>query len=211
MSQASRNRVAPDLRTLLERFPAVPIFAAFDVQPGRWADLSTVARWGVVDVISIGHDDTPVALRKRFRSATARALKALLQTTLPVDTPGHVRAIVEAAAETAAVAGNARYMARALNVSRRTLLRWTERAGVSPPRRLLAWMRILLAAELLDDPGRTVGSVARACGYSDDSGLRAVMRQFVRATPTELRRIGAVEYAARTFIRELAQLRHGDP
>ena len=57
----------------------------------------------------------------------------------------------------------------------RTVLRWAERAGLPAPRRMLAWMRILLAAVLLDDPGRTVLSVAHACGYSSDSSLRRAM------------------------------------
>src|SRR3712207_9332148 len=76
------------------------------------------------------------------------------------------RSIVDAAAEVVAVGGHGRDLARSLQLSRRTLLRWCERAELPPPRKLLAWMRILLACELLDDPGRTVLSVAHACGYS---------------------------------------------
>ena len=82
-------------------------------------------------------------------------------------------------------------LARQLRLSRRTLLRWCKRAELPPPRKLLAWMRILLAAELLDDPGRTVLTVAHACGYASDSGLRRVTQKFVGASPSELRRRGA--------------------
>ena len=64
-------------------------------------------------------------------------------------------------------------------------------------------MRILQAAALLDDPGRTVFSVARACGYSSDSGLRRVTMKFLNASPTQMRRRGAFAGASKGFLAEL--------
>ena len=98
-------------------------------------------------------------------------------------------------------------LARRLKISRRTLLRWSERAGLPPPRRLLAWMRVLLACELLDDPGRSVSSVARIAGYASDGGLRRVMQNFLRASPTELRQRGAVKTAVAAFVKEMNESR----
>lgn len=60
------------------------------------------------------------------------------------------------AAETAATGGQAEDLAHVLSVTRRTLLRWSEQAGLPPPRRLMAWMRILLAAAMLDEPGLSI-------------------------------------------------------
>ncbi|MBV9110730.1 MAG: AraC family transcriptional regulator, partial [Gemmatimonadetes bacterium] len=92
-------------------------------------------------------------------------------------------------------------------LSERTVLRWTERAALPPPRRLMAWMRILLAASLLDDPGRTVLSVAYACGYSSDSSLRRAMQDFLDTVPTVLRREGAFSRASHTFLEELVDVK----
>ncbi len=200
-----RSGPSPSLKSLLVEFPSTAVFAALDVKPERAEDLRTLGKWGVVQVISIAHDDTPQAMVQRFRSAQGRPLKALLEQVLPPDTPGRARAIVDAAAEVVAVGGHGRDLARQLRLSRRTLLRWCERAELPPPRKLLAWMRILLAAELLDDPGRTVLSVAHACGYSSDSGLRRVTQKFVGASPTELRRRGAFARSARVFVEVLAR------
>jgi AraC-like DNA-binding protein len=149
----------------------------------------------------------PGALVQRFRQSQGRPLKALLEQVLPPDTPGRARAIVDAAAEVVAVGGHGRDLAKALQLSRRTLLRWCERAELPPPRKLLAWMRILLACELLDDPGRTVLSVAHACGYSSDSGLRRVTQKFVGSSPTELRRRGAFARASKVFLEALSKYR----
>jgi hypothetical protein len=54
----------------------------------------------------------------------------------------------------------------------RTLLAW----GVSD---LLAWMRLFLAAALLERTDRTTGSVAAACGYATKHALRRAMRELL--------------------------------
>ncbi len=68
-------------------------------------------------------------------------------------------------------------------------------------------MRILLASSLLDDPGRTVRSVACACGYASDSSLRRAMQDFLGMVPTALRSAGALDTAAAAFTRELSDRR----
>lgn len=204
-ARAERGGPAPELRALLVEFPSTPVFAAMEITTDRFEDLRTLGKWGVVQVISTAHDDTPRALEHRFRAAQGRPLKSLLEQVLPTETTGRARAIINAAAEIVVVGGHGSDLARALRLSRRTLLRWCERAELPPPRKLLAWMRILLAAELLDDPGRSVLSVANACGYSSDSGLRRVTQKFVGANPTELRQRGAFARASRSFLEILGK------
>lgn len=195
--------ISAGLNELMLQFPSIPILAALVVNAGRSEDLVRLGTQGIVEIIAIGHDDTPEALRRRFRNAQGRPLKALLEQVLPEQLPGRGRAILDAAAHTVSAGGHARDLAASLRLSRRTLLRWTDRSALPAPRRLLAWMRILLAAALLDDPGRTVYSVARACGYSSDSGLRRVTMKFVSASPTEMRKRGAFAAASKGFIRAM--------
>ena len=207
---SERSGPSPALRSLLVEFPSSAIFAALRVTPARFDDLRTMGKWGVVQVISLEHDDSNLALLQRFRQSHGRPLRALLEQVLPPETPGRARAIVDAAAEVVAMGGHGRDLAKALYLSRRTLLRWCERAELPPPRKLLAWMRILLAAELLDDPGRTVLSVAHACGYSSDSGLRRVTQKFLGASPTTLREKGAFVRASTAFLKVLSKYRKGN-
>lgn len=201
---------SPKLRGLLMEFPSMAVLAAMEVRPERFDDLRTLGKWGVVQVISLGHDDTPHSIAQRLRAARGRPLLALLEQVLPADTPGRARAILEAAVEVVSVGGHGRDLARSLHLSRRTLLRWSSRAGLPAPRKLLAWMRVLLAAELLDDPGRSVLSVAHICGYSSDSGLRRITQKFLDASPTELRRRGAFGHAAQRFVELLAETRRAE-
>lgn len=195
------------LHHLLRAFPSTPVIATFEASPERHELLRTLGRWGVVQVITPGHDDTAEGIRRRLMRARSRPMRALLESVLPPETSGRARAILDAAADIVTVGAQGQDLADALNLSRRTLLRWTERAGLPPSRRLLAWMRILLACELLDDPGRPIFGVARAAGYASDSGLRRVTQTFLGASPTELRRRGAVRTAAPAFAAALEESR----
>jgi AraC-like DNA-binding protein len=204
-----KAELAPSLRALLSEFPSLAVLAALEVRPDRFDDLRTLGRWGVVQVISIDHDDTPFSISQRLRGARGRPLRALLEEVLPPETSGRARAILEAATDVVTVGDHGRDLATSLHLSRRTLLRWCQRAGLPAPRRLLAWMRILLACELLDDPGRTVLSVAHTCGYSSDSGLRRITQKFLGSSPTDLREQGAFRHAAAAFVEVLNEERRG--
>jgi AraC-like DNA-binding protein len=196
----NKRELSVALRTLLAEYPSTAVLAALEVRPERFDDLRTLGRWGVVQVISLDHDDTPFSIARRLKAARGRPLRALLEEVLPPETTGRARAILEAATDIVTLGEHGRDLAGALHLSRRTLLRWCQRSALPAPRRLLAWMRILLACELLDDPGRTVLSVAHTCGYSSDSGLRRITQKFLNASPTELRDRGAFRVAAAAFV-----------
>lgn len=197
---------SPRLEALLQAMPSATVVAAFAVTPQTARYVETLARWGVADVIDVGREDTPVALRRRLRLVQGRLTSRLLERALPRSTPTRTRTLLAVAADTAAVGGGSAELAQALGVTERTVLRWCQRADLPQPRRLLAWLRILLAADMLDDPGRTLAAVARACGYSSDTALRNTLRTFLNASPTELRG-RAFRTAAGAFSRELFELR----
>jgi AraC-like DNA-binding protein len=199
--------LSPQLRALLWEFPSATVLAAMELRTGRSHDVRTLGEWGVTDIISIGEEDTHEAISRRLRGAQGRPLQNLLQRCLPSSMSGRARTLLMTAAEVVSMGGRGRDLARSLHLSERTVLRWSERSGLPPPRRLMAWMRILLAASLLDDPGRTVLSVAFACGYSSDSSLRRAMQDFLGTIPTTLRREGAFSRASRLFLEELTDVR----
>jgi AraC-like DNA-binding protein len=200
-------QLSPELRALLWEFPSATVLAALPIIPGRSRDIRTLGEWGVTDLIALDEDDTPQSIARRLRAAQGRPLQLLLERSLPTNTSGRARTLMMNAAEVVATGGRAKELARTLHLSERTVLRWADRAGLPPPRRLMAWMRILLAASLLDDPGRTVLSVAYACGYASDSSLRRAMQDFIGTIPTTLRREGAFARASKLFHRELTEMR----
>ncbi|HET6762440.1 MAG TPA: helix-turn-helix domain-containing protein [Longimicrobiaceae bacterium] len=206
-SYGSEAELAPELRSLLWEFPSATVIAALEVKPGRIRDLRTLGEWGVKEVIALDEEDTLEAISRRLRSAQGRPLQSLLERSLPSTLSGRARTLLMAAAEVVAEGGHGRDLAASLRLSERTLLRWAEQADLPPPRRVLAWMRVLLACELLDDPSQTVLSVAYTCGYASDSSLRRAVQEFTGVLLTELRKQGAFATASRKFLQELSATR----
>lgn len=203
----SEAELAPELRSLLWEFPSATVIAALEVKRGRIRDLRTLGEWGVKEVIALDEEDTLEAIARRLRSAQGRPLQSLLERSLPATLSGRARTLLMAAAEVVAEGGHGRDLAASLRLSERTLLRWAEQADLPPPRRILAWMRVLLACELLDDPSQTVLSVAYTCGYASDSSLRRAVQEFTGVLLTKLRQQGAFSTAAQIFLKELADAR----
>jgi AraC-like DNA-binding protein len=197
---------APRLLNLLNDVRSAILVAAFPIGAGTLRHLERMVRAGLADVVDVGREDTPAALRQRLIAVRRRSVAKLLDRALPRSTPSRTRALLSAAAETAAAGEGAAEFAAALGATERTVLRWCRRADLPHPRRLLAWLRVLLAADMLDDPGRPLSVIARACGYSGDAALRNALRSFLGSPPGALRG-HAFSAAASAFARELFALR----
>jgi AraC-like DNA-binding protein len=81
-------------------------------------------------------------------------------------------------------------------------------AGLPPPRRLLGWIRVLLALSLLEEAHRTVLNVALVCGYTDNSSLKRAVENFTGSAVLNSIRDQTFEAAFDGFAAELRQLRH---
>ncbi len=201
--------LSPALHAFLLDFPSTTVLAALDVRPEDFRHLLTLGAWGIADLICLEQDATAEAIGQLLLSVSGMRLRALLEELLPPTTPGRARSILLIAADAVSSGGHATDLADALGVTRRTLLRWCEDAGLPAPRRIMTWMRILLAAEMLDEPGRTVASIAFACGYASDTALRTTLTMQLGKTPKALRQEGAFMAASQAFLHELRSVRHG--
>jgi AraC-like DNA-binding protein len=82
-------------------------------------------------------------------------------------------------------------LAHEVGVSRATLARrFSELVGEPPMSYLTGW-RLMLAADLLREPGATVGSVAREVGYASPFALSAAFKRERGVSPHEHRRRAA--------------------
>ncbi|HEU4559123.1 MAG TPA: helix-turn-helix domain-containing protein [Longimicrobium sp.] len=197
----------PRLHDLLRRFPSLTVVAAFSLESQTVGDVAMLLEWGVAEVVDTGPEATPRALHARLRQAHARPLKRRLERALGSNVGGDTRNLLLGAAEVAVEGGSAPELAAVLDVAPRTLTERCLRADLPPPRQVQAWMRILLACMLLDDPGRTVYAAAEACGYSTDRSLRRAVGEFVGSGASELRRGGAFDQAAKALNTVLFKLR----
>jgi AraC-like DNA-binding protein len=194
---------SPELRGFLTDFAWIPVVAA--VPPGRGtAELHlTLRRWGVSELLVREVEDTPAGIASAIRFAQGKELQGVLEGILPAAMPGRVRRLLFAAARAVSAGGHSPDLAAVLGVNETTVIRRCEQLRLPTPRRIMAWMRILLAARLLDEESRTAQSVAYACGYATEAGLRRVVQNCVGLGITELRRQGALRTAAKVFLAEL--------
>lgn len=189
----------PRLRELLRRFPSVPVVAAMELRPELAPEVSMLVEWGISEVVSLKHETMPRAMGRRLEQAHARPFKRALVRTFDPFLNSDARRILMAAAEVAADGGQAPELATRLRVTPRTLTERCTRAELPAPRSVQAWMRVLLACMLLDDPGRTVYGAAFASGYRSDRSLRRAILALLGVDSTTLRRAGAFRTAVNAF------------
>lgn len=197
----------PRVHELLRRFPSVSVVAAAELHP---ADTATLLEWGVSEILSPRLERTPAAAVRRLEQVHARPLKRALERALSRYVAGEAWTILHAAAEVALEGGLAPELAARLGVSPRTLGLRLRRAGLPAPRQLQAWMRVLLAALLLDDPGRTLYGAAYAAGYRTDRSLRRAIHAMLGVDGTTLRRAGALATSLAAFDRVLWEAREAE-
>lgn len=203
--------LAPELEAFRERFPSSCVIAALATSRNHSATLTRLGHLGIAEIIDLEDDLTPAALRQRILSARAQPFHRLLRAPELVGLSGRGRAILDRAVDTVVTGGLPRDLADDLGLSPSTLLRWSESAQLPTPRRLVLWLRVILACALLDDPGHSVHSVGRACGYSGDHALRRAIRSVLPMSPSGLRERGAFETASSAFFKVLAEHRHPAP
>lgn len=188
---------------ILERFPSVAVVPAFEAHAGRVDHMRGMMAAGVSEFLNLDREDTAALAGARIRSAFARPFKRRMDASLSSHVGVEARTILTAAAEVAVRGGGANDLAQAFGVRPKTLGSWCPAHGLPVPRRLLAWLRILLAAHLLEDAGRTRVTAAAACGYRTDRSLRRIIQRFVGPYSGE----PLFHAAARAFDDELRECR----
>ena len=199
------GRVWPHLAELVSEAPGAAVLAAVAMPPDTQL-LRDLRGTGVAGIILLGHDDTPEGLRQTLRQARGGPFRNVVSSVLPQYVAGRRRRLLLAAAEGLCAGGRSEDFAAVLGISESTLIRHCAVNALPPPRRTMAWMRVLLAARLLDD-GRRVQEVSRAAGYASESPLRTALRDLVGEKSSEMRSRGALETAARALLRELLERR----
>jgi AraC-like DNA-binding protein len=208
---SGKGTLSPDLRRLLAAFPSATVVGVIEAGSDLAELACTLGRWGLSQVIDRDLDRAPEILRARLERARGRALRSLLARGVGLRTSQRGRSILDAAVQIAAAGCHPRELAHDLRVTGPTLLRWCHEARLPSPRRLLLWVRLLTAAEMLDDPGQRVSEIAHACGYSSDAAMRRSFRLAVGDPPRSLRQKGAFRAASQAFTLELQAIRRPAP
>ena len=204
-----RGRVPGALWEVMTAHPSLSVVAALDVRRADGRVLARLVDRGVSDVLDVALDRTPARVARRLAGAAGRPFTRRVERALSRYASADARTLVRAAAGVAVHGGGADALAAAFGVRATTVAHWSSRASLPAPRTLQAWMRLLLAAMLLEEGPRTIAGVARAAGYATDRSLRRAMARFTGMDPRTLRRRGAFDEVAARFNAALSALRAG--
>jgi hypothetical protein len=183
----------------------IPVVAAIPFQSGYESHAQALLGHGVTDIADVELDVTPDAMLPRLRAVHGQPLKRLLEPALSRFTPVNTRTLIYAAAEVAVDRGTAVDLAAVFQSTERTISGWCARAALPPPRRLLAWMRLVLALSLLKSPRRSVAKAAMGAGYSFDHSLRRAVRDLLGGSAPPRER--TITEALDVFAAELRSLK----
>jgi AraC-like DNA-binding protein len=200
----SAGGISPELHAFRARYPYAALLAAFWQRQGETRDVLRMIAEGVSDFLFLDEENTEAAIRRRLEPLRSRPIRALLPEGIADSLSGTGQGLLNKAVETVAAGGTVADFAAALALSPRNLNRRTHAARLPPPKELLRWIRVLLAAALLEDEAHTIHDVSVACGYADDRGLQRLIHGLLETTPSALQGRGATDRARDAFRARLA-------
>lgn len=201
----------PAVRRLRTDYPSVPIVMYLPMSAVVSGAVLEYAKAGVSQLIFQGVDDLKASLRSAVEAAldqmSAAALRSDLDPLIPPTIVPFLRYCLEHARRNITV----EEVAAAMGVHRKTLVDRLKAARLPSPRAMIGWCRLLMAARLLDDPGRTIEQVALKLDFPSGAALRNMFKRYTGLRTTEVRQNGGQRCLAHAFKRELAAVSAGKP
>lgn len=201
----------PVVRRLREEFPSVPIVMYLPMSAVVSGAVLEYAKAGVSQLVFQGVDDLKASLRSAVDAAldqvSAAALGADLEPLIPPTVVPFLRYCLEHARRDITV----EEVAAAMGVHRKTLVDRLKAARLPSPRAMIGWSRLLIAARMLDDPGRTIEQVALKLDFPSGAALRNMFKRYTGLRTSEIRQNGGVRCLVHALKRELADVSAGKP
>ncbi len=201
------TRGASWVARVVREFPAVPAVALLCEHPADTAQaVLALGHYGVQSLVDVRDPAGWRTLRQFFNTRRGesierramRHLHGLLQTA-----PEDCRRFLDACFLAPARVTTVRQLARRLGVRASTLMSRFYRAELPPPKRYLAFARLVRAAALFENPGLSITQVAHALEYSSPQSFGRHIHGLLDVTAVTFRR----EYdGARMLDRFIADL-----
>ncbi|HEX3158082.1 MAG TPA: AraC family transcriptional regulator [Gemmatimonadaceae bacterium] len=161
-----------------------------------------MGRFGLDGLIVHDQDDSPAGILAVIDQAEARGLTQGLRGGLR-----HVKPTVRDATLIAVTRAHQRLsperLTSVLGIRRATLTDRLREARFPPPQRLITWGRLIVAAQMLEDPERSADSIALALDFPSGSAFRNICRRYLQATPLDVRARGGSRWVLERLLAEL--------
>lgn len=184
-----RDEQLPELDRLVQGFPAIPTVAVV-AGPGHAEALLRLGARGVRDVVDVSAPEGWRRLRALIEApgtAAAARIQGPILTAL-ADAPPDTRIFFEALVRCAPHHVTVMELAQTLHLPPSTLVSRFQRAELPSPKSYLAALRLVHAALLLEERGRSVADVSYRLEYSSPQSFGRHVRAMLGVTATEFRR-----------------------
>lgn len=183
-------------------FPDVAIVAYCEVGRTPSSAMTELVQAGAHQLMLHPNDDSRLGLETLLRNAHRTNVATMVFEAIADAVPPDAHPLVNLYLRGGEGPVPVTEAAMQLGVHRKTLRNRMEAAGLPAPVDLRAWCRLFLAARLLDEPGRTVESVALQLDFNTGSALRNLMRRRAGLAPWELRAAGGLPFLVERFADE---------
>ena len=187
------------VRQIKLRFARVTMVAYVSFTPSRARDLFDAGRAGFDGLLIVDQDDSSLQLRNVIEQAEARGVAGLIRHRLGALHPV-VRDAVLVAVTRAHMRLTSHRLADILSISRRNLVLRLDKDGFPNPQKLISWGRLVVAAQMLEDPNRSADSIARVLDFPSGSAFRNTCQRYLGATPQEIRAKGGAAFVVGAFM-----------
>jgi AraC-like DNA-binding protein len=182
-----RPEQVEEIAQFVRRFPSVPAVAFVSHHDARATEmLLRLGASGVRQVVDVTGPAGWTRLRQLVSEPVSRSADARL----------FVEVLVRLAPDTATV----RQLSARLGIRPSTLMSRFARAGLPSPKSYLAAMRLLHAAQMLEDGGLSIADVAHRLDYSSPQSFGRHVRSLLGITSSEFRKRFPFPLALRRFI-----------
>lgn len=172
------------IRAVRAAFPSLAIVAYCDVHELDRQALVRTIQAGATDLIFRGIDDgRTVAQHALAHAVHVTHVDRWLTEFRPLIRE-ELRPYLRHGLLTPAAADDLSGTAAAFGLARRTLSKRLAALGAPPPRRFFTWTRLLLAASLLSEPGRSLQSVALQLQLGSANALRQLLQRYAGLSVT---------------------------
>jgi len=208
---ARGESTSPFIIAMIRAGARIPILGYTSAGPAHADDIRDFAHAGVHELVFREVDDSPALLTAKISRGEEACAAAEVFARIAAHTPVRLRGMIDYVLNYPRQDHSVTSVASALGIHRRTLVNWCERAKVPPPATVITWSRLLLAAELLQVPGRPVERVANSLEFASAAAFRNLCQRYLGRRPSTLREPGALDESYAAYANAMTSALRGGP
>jgi AraC-like DNA-binding protein len=192
-------------------FPYTPFIAFF---LDGWSDLAALARVAAADVRHVLLSDrlhTYEHCCSALATSNVWSTGARIWRSTDIVADDTVETLMLAALRLAWQPITLPQLALAARMHERTLRKYCYRHSLPSPQWFIGWARCLVASYYLEEPGRSIQSIATLLNFNSAVSLANHIKRYTTYSASELRRLGPLKTAARKCQEFLEAARNAAP